>query len=320
MREIRELNGWRAVSILLVLAAHLLPLGPKSLQLNETAGITGMALFFVLSGFLITCFLLNDHNLKKFIIRRCARIIPLAWLYLLIVFLIIPAAIATIAGHFFFYANLIPNLTDVASHFWSLCVEMQFYLWIALSVYFFKNRAFYLIPIACLAVTFNSVYNGVLVNIQTQYRVDEILAGCILALIYNKEYGTSVVNIIKKINPLIVLPLVIFSSMPQSDWFNFFRPYLAALLVGTTIINSEWKLNALLKNRVFDYLATISFALYVIHGGLRHTWLGQGETIEKYIKRPILFALTFWLAHISTYKFELPINNWARKFGSNKQR
>ena len=29
------LDGWRAVSILLVLAAHMLPLGPKALMLNQ---------------------------------------------------------------------------------------------------------------------------------------------------------------------------------------------------------------------------------------------------------------------------------------------
>ena len=37
------LDGWRGISILLVLAAHLLPLGPKAWRLNETAGPMGMA-------------------------------------------------------------------------------------------------------------------------------------------------------------------------------------------------------------------------------------------------------------------------------------
>lgn len=32
------LDGWRAISILLVLAAHFLPLGPKPWQLNIAAG------------------------------------------------------------------------------------------------------------------------------------------------------------------------------------------------------------------------------------------------------------------------------------------
>ena len=43
-KRIPILDGWRATSILLVLGAHLLPLGPKVLQLNDTAGAMGMAL------------------------------------------------------------------------------------------------------------------------------------------------------------------------------------------------------------------------------------------------------------------------------------
>ena len=42
------------VSIALVLAGHLLPLGPKSWQMNGAVAATGMALFFILSGFLST--------------------------------------------------------------------------------------------------------------------------------------------------------------------------------------------------------------------------------------------------------------------------
>ena len=56
-KRIPLLDGWRATSILLVLGSHLLPLGPKVLGLNEAAGAMGMALFFTLSGFLITQFL-----------------------------------------------------------------------------------------------------------------------------------------------------------------------------------------------------------------------------------------------------------------------
>jgi hypothetical protein len=38
------------------------------------------------------------------------------------------------------------------------------------------------------------------------------------------------------------------------------------------------------------YLAKLSYALYVIHGGLTSTWLGSGDTLVKYLKRPLLLA------------------------------
>ena len=56
------LDGLRAISILLVLACHMLPLGPKVLQLNEAAGAMGMSLFFALSGFLIVSGLIYNAD------------------------------------------------------------------------------------------------------------------------------------------------------------------------------------------------------------------------------------------------------------------
>jgi len=76
------LDGWRGISILCVLAAHILPIGPKFMQLNSTFGPLGMALFFTLSGFLITNLLLRNPSVIDFLIRRFFRIIPLAWLYI----------------------------------------------------------------------------------------------------------------------------------------------------------------------------------------------------------------------------------------------
>jgi peptidoglycan/LPS O-acetylase OafA/YrhL len=78
------LDGWRGLSILLVLATHLLPLGSKELNKNDTTGSLGMCLFFTLSGFLITNFLIHKPNVYDFLIRLFFRIIPLAWLYLTI--------------------------------------------------------------------------------------------------------------------------------------------------------------------------------------------------------------------------------------------
>ncbi len=111
------LDGWRGVSILAVLATHLLPLGPKSWQLNETFGPLGMALFFTLSGFLITRFLLHHASIGDFLIRRFFRVIPLAWLAMLVALTLTHAPSSYYLPNFLFYANLPPqHLTEVASH------------------------------------------------------------------------------------------------------------------------------------------------------------------------------------------------------------
>ncbi|HMC16023.1 MAG TPA: acyltransferase, partial [Albitalea sp.] len=150
------LDGWRGVSILLVLACHLLPLGPKPWQLNDTAGPMGMALFFTLSGFLITRFLLQHDSVVDFLIRRFFRIVPLAWAYMLVTLFLYGSD--HYASHLLFYVNGVPDqFMPSGGHLWSLCVEMQFYVSVALIVAVLGKRGLYLLPLACLAVTANRI-------------------------------------------------------------------------------------------------------------------------------------------------------------------
>jgi hypothetical protein len=42
----------------------------------------------------------------------------------------------------------------------------------------------------------------------------------------------------------------------------------------------------------------------VIHPLTMLGWLGSGGALEKYLKRPICFVLTFDLAHLSTFRYK----------------
>src|SRR5262245_26714186 len=80
------LDGLPSSSIRLILGIHLLPLGPKVLELNETTGLMGMSLFFALSGFLIASGLIHNADVSEFIVKRLTRIVPLAYTYSFLVF------------------------------------------------------------------------------------------------------------------------------------------------------------------------------------------------------------------------------------------
>lgn len=299
------LDGWRGISILLVLATHLLPLGPKAWKLNMTTGPLGMALFFTLSGFLITSFLLHHNSVVDFLVRRFFRIVPLAWLCLAIALPMANVTLDSYLANFLFVANWPPFwLTDVNSHFWSLCVEMQFYIGIALLCLMLRDRGLLLIPMFCVAVTIARIANVEHASIVTWFRADEILSGSVLALAYNGRLGKLLPDLIKSANPYLLFVLLIVSSHPDSGAANYLRPYLAATLVGTTLFNNKTPLAALLTNSTLSYIAAVSYALYVLHPLLVHTWLGSGEILEKYLKRPLLFGSLFFLAHVSTFYFE----------------
>jgi peptidoglycan/LPS O-acetylase OafA/YrhL len=304
-QRLAVLDGWRGISIALVLAAHLLPLGPKVFQLNVAAGLFGMVLFFNLSGFLITHFLLSRPDVPDFLIRRLFRILPLVWLYMALVFLVYPVSSGTWWAHMLFYANYPPKpLIAATDHLWSICVEMHFYLAIALLVALFKKRGLMVLPLLCIGFTFLRIVYDVHFSVITHFRVDEILAGAVLAMIYNNKLGETMRDFLAHGSTLVLLALLVITCLPDSGPLNYLRPYVAASLIGVTLFKQESRLAPLLSHRVLTYLATISYALYVIHMFLMTTWLGSGDTFEKYAKRPLLFLVLFVTAHLSTFYYE----------------
>ena len=97
-RHLPVLDGLRAVAVLLVLWCHV-PLAtagyPEWLRTANTLvgpGGTGVELFFVLSGFLITRILIREREqqvpVRWFLLRRILRIFPIYYLLLLVMLVV----------------------------------------------------------------------------------------------------------------------------------------------------------------------------------------------------------------------------------------
>lgn len=142
---IKGLEGLRAISVLGVILFHLWP--------NIFAGgFSGVTVFFVISGFLMTRIILKGFkngtfSFWDFYKRRFWRLYPAFFIMLLsatgIVSLFFPDALFGIRGNFFsniFYVNnwyqiihsvsyfAAGNHWEIFTHLWSLSVEAQFYL------------------------------------------------------------------------------------------------------------------------------------------------------------------------------------------------
>ncbi|HEU4643581.1 MAG TPA: acyltransferase [Gemmatimonadaceae bacterium] len=151
--HIPALDGLRGIAILLVMYAHFTmphattPSGQLLAGLS-VFGLTGVDLFFVLSGFLITGILADARGTpnawRNFYARRVLRIFPLYYGYLAVVFLLLPAIGAASApayrdvlahqGWYWAYAGNVwqarhgQDAWPFVNHFWTLAVEEQFYL------------------------------------------------------------------------------------------------------------------------------------------------------------------------------------------------
>lgn len=142
-----EVQGLRAVAVLLVVLYHLWP--------NRlTGGYVGVDVFFVISGFLITSHIARELEttgtigLRRFWARRIRRLLPASLLVLAVsavavVVWVEPTVWAQtakqLAASAFYVQNWVlaadavdymaaDNVPTVAQHYWSLSVEEQFYL------------------------------------------------------------------------------------------------------------------------------------------------------------------------------------------------
>lgn len=196
-----------------------------------------MAVFFCLSGFLITSTLLYWPNVREFLIRRLCRIVPLSWAYMIVVLTVTHAGWKTLVAQLLFRANYPPfSLTKLTGHLWSLCVEVHFYLTVALLFALLRRRGLLLLPVLCLIVTGLRIATHTPISIVTHLRVDEILAGACLALAVESErFGRVKVWLQQAWLPWVLIPVAYASASESSGALEYLRPYIVTLMVGQTV-------------------------------------------------------------------------------------
>lgn len=141
-RHVPALDGVRGLAVILVMAFHIWRSPVTAL------GWSGVDLFFVLSGYLITGILWDTRGLpghgRAFYVRRALRILPLYYAVLVVVFVVRPLLgwshrlddIALRPEQVWYWTYLCdwrialghPRAFTFLTHFWSLSIEEQFYL------------------------------------------------------------------------------------------------------------------------------------------------------------------------------------------------
>jgi len=156
--RITALDGWRGISILCVVAAHLFGRRYSSHpdadfpNIASVLSMWGVDIFFVISGFIITRLALQEYDAKgrfsirDFYIRRLLRILPPLYTYLLFILIASTSGyiVQTYSGIFsaaIFTCNF-PNAQCgwFPGHSWTLAYEEQFYLVFPIIFFFFGRR------------------------------------------------------------------------------------------------------------------------------------------------------------------------------------
>lgn len=146
MKHNPQLDGFRALAVSLVVFSHFVGIQEFGPRAWLEYGRMGVVAFFVLSGFLITFILLGykqrmslgelkrKEAWRRFFVRRTLRIFPL---YFFVLFLFgyvvgLDRIRDQLWWHVSYLSNIGQGVWDInygnVNHFWSLCVEEQFYL------------------------------------------------------------------------------------------------------------------------------------------------------------------------------------------------
>ena len=210
-KRIPALDGLRGVAILLVLLTHVRALPDDNLVdhcLNVAliAGYSGVDLFFVLSGFLITGVLLDakrggePHAYRSFYLRRALRILPLYYGVVAVMVIFDIGGTRRVQWWYWLYlANVGPMRARPwagPAHFWSLAIEEQFYLvWPFVVLRLSERRLLQLCAGGVvLALVSRAALSAAHVDpLWIQYmpftRMDTLLAGAALAVFVRRPGG-----------------------------------------------------------------------------------------------------------------------------------
>lgn len=274
------LDGVRGLAIIAVVGRHFF---------NLPGGSLGVDVFFVLSGFLITTLLLEEHArdgaiaLRAFYIRRGRRLLPALFIMLVLGALVMstvlsPWHLAVVFGSPALYAaNFVraytrPDLLTggPTDHLWSLAEEEQFYLLWPVALIFLLRRRVRLVPalsalvVALVAYRFAWIAAGggaTRIHYSPDTHAEGLMLGCLLAAL--RSTGVRVPAAVGW--PSVAL-LALIAVRPDSVPLAVELPLVELAAAGLIIAALEpGVLRRSLSLRPAVYLGTISYSVYVWH-------------------------------------------------------
>ena len=381
------LDGLRAVAVLLVFFHHYGVYSGQPLMTRwYDGGWIGVDLFFVLSGFLITGILYDSrqksHALRGFYIRRILRIWPLYYGVIAVLALNQPIMHWTLVwehvlwplhlGNYarFFMPAADPYLSDELranvggrfiglivlmrvqlGHFWSLCVEEQFYLLWPLVVYRVGDRKRLIkvslgviccvpvIRLLCFQFASANLLQLELVYRSLFTRADALILGGLAALLLRGPEREWIERHRRTLVFASVIPALTFGFYVIAGTTNRLLPPLQsrfAVTLGYTFLDlaaagiilelihpSSW-LSKVFSLTWLRRLGVVSYGFYVFHDLPHQYYIGVSRRFLPHAGRPGLFAIAFTgtltLTILSYHLYEKHFLRLKQKFAVNVPR
>lgn len=347
------LDGLRGVAISLVLMTHCIA-PPEAgflawiVRNAVSIGWIGVDIFFAISGFLIGGILLRSkpkpHFFRDFYVRRILRIVPL--------YGVLSAAVIASAhllpfgsvGPIWPYLTFTSNLWilferlgtiqmdgyPLLAHSWSLAIEAQFYVVIALVVFLLNRRRLWMSLLLVLAASpFLRLFVDATLGSGQSYfitfsRLDALALGVLAAVVLHERKSVSSATLLS-VRMLAGVLMALTVLLWLTGQINFHEPLfnmagvsiidgVAALVVVNTVVMPPRWLKGLLTSKTLVALGRLSYGMYLIHYPvtlLVAHYLTRRHALEGWIGSALFSLLsiggTLVLANISWNLFEKPI-------------
>ena len=362
--RIPELDGIRGVAILIVIVWHYVNnylIHTDSSIVNFIFWFTcnfwnGVDLFFILSGLLIGGILLKYKNSKNyfrtFYLRRIFRIFPVYY-FLLGMYVILIFAKPNLTGTSLFnnsipvwsYALYCQNyLMIIKQSFgagwlsvtWSLAIEEQFYLLLP-ALIFLINRKFLTILIVFLIILaavlrFFSYPDNFLTYMSFQCRMDNLFAGVLIAMLFEKEKNVDFLKTKRTIIYaifFILSGLMLYISYHNLNKFNnlnslnysYFMLFFSTLII-IAVLFKDSIIAKILRFKLLRQIGTVSYGIYLFHvividlvyRILKMNGIYILNNFQVILIALVSFIFTFSISLLSYHFFESKLIKYSHKY------
>jgi len=305
--RIKELDALRGIAALGVVFFHY-TLGRAEAQYGIKLGITGVDLFFMISGFVIFMSIQNLSTSLEFAVNRFTRLYPTYWTCVTITALLQLLLIISSSNNMvdLSVSKYLINLTmfqhyfsvnDIDGSYWTMIIEMVFYIFIALILSLKLVK--YIIPICVVILVMIGVYSILLeqtfpnLNITLTYWVrlfahfPLFFAGILFFKIKEQQTKWFLNYLLIALCFVIQCSLYNNSSKASSYISNAEHITMLSVYFIIFILFVNYKLQFIVTKPTL-FLGKISFALYLIHQFI------STAIIIPYIVNQLM--LNFWFA------------------------
>ncbi|MFT3704045.1 MAG: acyltransferase [Agriterribacter sp.] len=273
-----ELDALRGIAAIFVLLFHYTLHRPQA-NLGFRFGVTGVDLFFIISGFVIFMTLKKVKDSSEFIIGRISRLYPTYWACVTFTFILICIS-AVNSGSRIDFVQYLVNLTmfqyyfrirDIDGPYWTLLIEMVFYISIILIFYFKMMR--FLKPIGisvavtaavlCFFFGNNKIVEKIFWVIPLLSFIPLFLAGIIFYEIYTVKEKLLQNYLI--IALCFICQITLFPKGRSAEYITTPEYFLVLICYFSLfILFVHHKLNFIVTG-VTIFLGKISYSVYLIH-------------------------------------------------------